>query len=388
MKERILISLGVVLASASLGLAQTTNAFQFTGAAQQWTAPTNVSLVFFSLLGASGGNATERFFTYGGVGFRVSGLLAVNPGETLQLYVGGAGRESGAGAAGGFNGGGNGIANQGGGGGGATDIRRFGNSFSNIVAIAGAGGGANTVGGYGGSDSGLGLYDTNSLLQGRPGISPIYQNWGYGGGGGGYFGGLGGGEFISATGFYASAGCGGSSWVNTNQVVAASYNLAGPTGPATSQRNGLLEVVYAASPLQTWRYAFFANTNNSGDSGDPADPDQDGISNLLEYALGGDPNIPDASSIAPTIAHTNGQVRIGFRCNSSKSDIDWIVQVSPSLSQTDWVSVAQSTGGAEAVPLSAQVSVSDSGSGNRIVTVTQNPENSNKFWRVKIAPSN
>jgi len=42
-----------------------------------------------------------------------------------------------------------------------------------------------------------------------------------------------------------------------------------------------------ASPLETWRLDNFGTIS---DSGDAADPDQDGVTNIIEYTAGTDPN--------------------------------------------------------------------------------------------------
>ena len=66
--------------------------------ANSWTAPTGTTSVSVVVSGAQGGGSA-------GLGGRVSGVLAVTPGATYSIYVGGAGG-TGSGAAGGFNGGG------------------------------------------------------------------------------------------------------------------------------------------------------------------------------------------------------------------------------------------------------------------------------------------
>jgi len=50
--------------------------------------------------------------------------------------------------------------------------------------------------------------------------------------------------------------------------------------------------------FNAWRTKQFGiSTNNPAISGDLADPDGDGVANLLEYALDGDPNVADAGSL-------------------------------------------------------------------------------------------
>ncbi len=61
-------------------------------------------------------------------------------------------------------------------------------------------------------------------------------------------------------------------------------------------------VTVTGTPLETWRYAYFDDTSNSGDGADGMDPDGDGRLNRDEYVLGSNPNIPDnvpALSITP-----------------------------------------------------------------------------------------
>jgi len=53
--------------------------------------------------------------------------------------------------------------------------------------------------------------------------------------------------------------------------------------------------VTVLSPLQAWRQQFFGTTANSGTAADTADPDGDGVTNLLEYALG---TAPDSAASA------------------------------------------------------------------------------------------
>jgi len=80
------------------GAQAATQAFGFTGGPQAWTVPAGVTSASFDLSGAQGGS--------GGKGARVVATIAVTPGSTLLIYVGG----QPAGSGGGFNGGGSGGA--------------------------------------------------------------------------------------------------------------------------------------------------------------------------------------------------------------------------------------------------------------------------------------
>jgi alpha-glucosidase len=51
----------------------------------------------------------------------------------------------------------------------------------------------------------------------------------------------------------------------------------------------------AYTQVQVWRMQNFGQVDSSGNAADTADPDHDGRSNLLEYAMGSDPQQPDAA---------------------------------------------------------------------------------------------
>jgi hypothetical protein len=103
-----------------------TSSFQFTGSTATYTVPAGVEKLQVDVQGAQGGSSAAP--VVGGKGGRVRATLAVTPGETLFLNVGGGGgthfpffhKDD---VSAGFNGGGAGTGN-GSGGGGASDIRR------------------------------------------------------------------------------------------------------------------------------------------------------------------------------------------------------------------------------------------------------------------------
>ena len=226
--------------------------FNYTGGQQNWTVPAGVFSIDFDVRGAQGGSNT---WNTGGTGGRVSGKLAVTPGQTIYFYVG---QQPGSGgccnyisAPGGWNGGGAGYSyyngDQARGGGGASDIRIGGTGTNNRVVVAGGGGGAGGQacngdqdrGGNGGGLTGqsgwrcssndlcyvgaggsqnaggqgaqCGSGQNGSLAQGGNAWG-AYQNYccpyPSGGGGGGYYGGGGG--------YNMGGGGGGSSYADPN----------------------------------------------------------------------------------------------------------------------------------------------------------------------------
>jgi hypothetical protein len=66
---------------------------------------------------------------------------------------------------------------------------------------------------------------------------------------------------------------------------------AGDSVPATA-------IAATLTNLQAWRQKYFATTESAGGAADSFDYDADGLPNLVEYALGTDPTIPDA--VPPT----------------------------------------------------------------------------------------
>ncbi len=96
------------------------------------------------LVGGSGGagrNFSGEIDHAGGLGGTATANLEVNPGEVLEIRVGG-GVSFGVG---GFNGGGSAATTFGGGGGGASDIRQGGSDLADRVVVAGGGGGGSTA---------------------------------------------------------------------------------------------------------------------------------------------------------------------------------------------------------------------------------------------------
>jgi Glycine rich protein len=200
----------------SAAQAQTTTSLGYTGAPQTYTVPAGVGGLQVDMTAAEGANVSAP----GGRGGRVQALLAVRPGQTLTIVVGG----QGAGGSGGYATGGNGSQG-GGGGGGASVILTGGTALANRVLVAGGGGGSSDSGDSGGNGGGLeGGYGSgrgsaaggdqagggSGSPQGGNGGGP-----GTGGGGGGYFGGEGGADLTSGGGGSSYAGAGTSAVLHT-----------------------------------------------------------------------------------------------------------------------------------------------------------------------------
>ncbi len=240
--SKLLILVALLLGSNGNVFAQTST-FAYSGAIQTYIVPSGVTGIYVDCQGAKGGDSYSSYGK-GGCGGRVTCNVAVTPGMSVYVFVGGQGQPgkscctTGA-LLGGWNGGGNsGTYYYGASGGGASDIRLGGTALSNRVVVSGGGGGGGyncsngENGGNGGGLTGEGGYycSTNTNFCYSPtggsqttggnngtcaggnassqGTGASGQYYYSGGGGGGYWGGGGG--------YYYGAGAGGSSYPATN----------------------------------------------------------------------------------------------------------------------------------------------------------------------------
>jgi carboxypeptidase D len=116
---------------------------------------------------------------------------------------------------------------------------------------------------------------------------------------------------------------------------------------AISNRLASVEIS-AVEPMtmDEWRALYFGTTGNSGPAADGADPDGDGIPNLLEYALGLDPAVPDSQAqLTPVYIQTNGVAWFGcsFLRNTNATDLELSLQVANDVGSPGWTNLATRT---------------------------------------------
>ena len=239
--------------------------FHYSGNNQSFQVPAGVTAILVKAWGAAGAGVIEP--ANGGPGGYTTAVVAVTPGETLNVIVGGGGHVATESGAGGFGGGapsGPGTGSYWGGGGGRSALQRAGTELltagggggaaaggatssggagggstggvgtSNGPADTNGGGGAQTAGGAGGSDPGL-FYprgQAGSSLTGGSGAFCSSLGYYGGGGGGGYYGGGGGAAYCSGQNECTSGG-GGSGYVGGPGVFGTIYpaSAAGSSGP-------------------------------------------------------------------------------------------------------------------------------------------------------------
>lgn len=229
--------------------------YNYTGADQTFTVPAGIFSIVTKMWGGGGGS--NRDAGSGGGGGNSEATIAVTPGETLIIRVGGGGQGQGRktnettpsvqdastrllGGLGGWPGGGNGqdIGSYGAGGGGGGYSGIFRGATPLVIAGGGGGGGDDLSGAAGGGTTGASAAGgggtqsaggangqpssiASGFLQGAGGGSS-----GGGGGGGGYYGG--------GTGGFYSGGGGGSGYIGGPGVSNATTTQGSGTTPGNS----------------------------------------------------------------------------------------------------------------------------------------------------------
>ena len=265
LQARLFLAASLTAALLPAAAAAQSTSFSYTGGEQTYTVPPGVSTLYVIATGGAGGGPVTGGLT-AGQGAVVSGTLAVSPGQTLYVEVGGTGASS----AGGFNGGGdspirNGLSVFGGGG--ASDLRLVprsdsGSLASRLIVAAGGGGSASpaaaggdagapggsspgsTVGGGAGTQTAGGAGGCNALavgcgVDGALGVGGAGGSSGDGaqtregaGGGGGLYGGGGGAGILDGS---VGGGGGGSSLVPSAGTLALA-SLTEPPSVVVSTR--------------------------------------------------------------------------------------------------------------------------------------------------------
>lgn len=139
------------------------------------------------------------------------------------------------------------------------------------------------------------------------------------------------------------------------------------------------------TPFEHWLQASFANA--AGDpavAGDTADPDGDGASNLLEYALGGDPLSAASRGLRPALDLSQGTPAFGFELDPARDDIVVAVQQAGSP-LGPWANIA-TTVAAGMVALDPGVSITSHAAGSRIRhrVTHSSPAAARSFLRMRI----
>ena len=166
-------------------------------------------------------------------------------------------------------------------------------------------------------------------------------------------------------------------------VLDASGYLPGLPSSATITLQG------TETPTEAWQQSVFgANWNTPAIAGDTADPDGDGMNNLLERALVGNPNAPDSP---PLVRSSVLGSRLSATFSRSTANTDLLVTVfGADTLAGPWTELVRSTAGAAFTVTTTGATVSETGTGlTRTVEVrdlylTTDPAHPRRFLRVQV----
>jgi hypothetical protein len=141
--------------------------------------------------------------------------------------------------------------------------------------------------------------------------------------------------------------------------------------------------VIAGSPLLAWREFHFETTADTGEAANLADADDDGLDNLIEYALLSSPTVPNPSPF--TLAGLPGSITLSLGRDPSRDDVSVFIESTDSLTGA-WSDVASSRDGGAFTSLSSEISIQEYG-GNPVaveVTLTTAGGPPARFFRVRV----
>lgn len=102
-----------------------------------------------------------------------------------------------------------------------------------------------------------------------------------------------------------------------------------PAQPLTLPPYSMTLLQWTPPARQAWRYQHFGSVAGTGSAADDADPDADGLTNLLEYALG---TLPTHASPSPwTASMTGGFLSLSVGRNATASGVTWSAESSSDL---------------------------------------------------------
>ena len=133
--------------------------------------------------------------------------------------------------------------------------------------------------------------------------------------------------------------------------------------------------IAALSPIEAWRQLHFGSPENTGQGADLNIVANDGMTNLMKYALGINPTTPGASA-APTGTRQGGLLKLTFTRRRDATDITYRVE-GTSDPTTDWTTLYSS----------AQTPYEGGQNESSPVTVSDNPPSgtpTKRFMRLKV----
>ncbi|CAM2867236.1 LamG-like jellyroll fold domain-containing protein [Rariglobus hedericola] len=134
---------------------------------------------------------------------------------------------------------------------------------------------------------------------------------------------------------------------NFNQAGAYTLRLTANDGAVTTYAQTTASIV-AASGIDTWRMTHFGTTDATGNRADNASAANDGMANLLKYALGLNPNLPATAASAGLILQVQtveGSNYLSYTFTGTAADVTYVVEATSDLNGT-WTSLYTHSGSA------------------------------------------
>ena len=153
---------------------------------------------------------------------------------------------------------------------------------------------------------------------------------------------------------------------------------------------GILLFANALTPIEAWRGQKFGTIVAAGNSADLFDPNNNGIPNLLEYALGGEPVLTTTgTTILPKGSIVGNRLQLEFTRDPKRNDLNLTVEVSENL--LTWTPLAHcpsgtSTFNSQLPGTTINQSIDMSGLQTvqvQDLTLTTEPNNSRRFLRLR-----
>ena len=110
----------------------------------------------------------------------------------------------------------------------------------------------------------------------------------------------------------------------THVYVAGTYDVtllvSGPGGTSTNSQPGYITVAGPLTPFQTWQVFYFGSTTNAA-AATEADPDNDGMSNWVEFLAGTDPTNGASALRITSITQEDNDLRITWTMGSGRTNV-------------------------------------------------------------------
>ncbi len=133
--------------------------------------------------------------------------------------------------------------------------------------------------------------------------------------------------------------------------------------------SGFIVAAPPLSAIESWRLSFFQKTEAIGSAANSADPDGDGMNNLLEYALAGNPLIPDNNRLPKMSLLPAPSTALQLTFTRHRADLTYTVEATSDLSApNNWTAIPYT------LPAVGQS-----------VTVTDPTPNRRRFLRLKVS---